>query len=386
MIIHILPTGNFGNRALQYLAAAGLQARAPGAKLQNIFLPEAGIDEPAPAPEKANSVTTGRGWLDSAGLADCLTRGVIDTIFIDDYPYHLANYPPRDLCRALIPALPGGETATGFGPEHLVCSIRGGEILRANHPDYLVLPPAYYEMLARRTGLKLVFFGQIGDDPYSHSLRRALPDATFIAGANLQHDFETLRRSVNIALSVSTFAWAAAWLGHPKKVFFPVCGFLNPVQHPEQLFLPLDNDAFEYTLFPYAKAEDAFANPARFFLQQEVLARAMRPTTPAELATIITRMRAFHPRPPYAAGFDPDFYLFHNDDVRAALADGTQPSALHHYLQSGFAEDRVPLALDPSYYATAYPDAALAIAEGHFASPLHHYQAVGYAKNYRPLP
>jgi hypothetical protein len=386
MIIHIVPTGNFGNRALQYFAAAGIQSHAPGAKIQNIELPEAGINQPAPAPDPQNSVATGRGWLDIAGFADCLARGVIETIRIEDYPYHLQNFPPRAAARNLIPPLPGGQNATGFGPNDLVCSIRGAEILRAIHPDYLVLPPAYYQMLARRTGKNLVFFGQIGDDPYSASLRRAFPAAAFIQSGGLEHDFETLRRSVHIAPSVSTFAWLAAWLSHANKIYLPVCGFFNPVQHAEQLFLPLDDESYEYTLFPYAKATDVWAHTARFFLQQEVLAQGMRPVMPDELLQIITRMRAFHPRLPYAAGFDPDFYLTQYADVRAAVADGSQPSALHHYVHAGFAEKRLPLALDSGFYASTYPDAALAIAEGHYADPLHHYQAVGFAKGYRPLP
>jgi hypothetical protein len=383
--IHILHTGNFGNRALQYLTAAGIQSHAPGATIHNIILPECGIWQPAYINDRANTVATHRGWLDIAGYADCLTRGVVGTIIVDDYPFHLQNYPARRDARALIPPLPGGQNATGFGPEDLVCSIRGDEILRAAHPDYLPLPPAYYRMLARRTGKNLVFFGQIGDDAYSYALRRAFPAARFIASGGADYDFEMLRRSVHIAPSVSTFAWLAAWLSHAEKIYLPVCGFLNPVQHAEMLFLPLDDETYEYTLFPYAKAVDLFAEPARFFLQQDVLARAMRPITAEELRQVLLRMRGFHLRRPYVAGFDADFYLACNPDVRAALGTGL-PSALQHYVYAGFPEGRLPMRFDSGYYATAYPDAALAIAEGHFADSLHHYQAVGYGRGYQPVP
>jgi len=384
MNIHIITRGNFGNRALQYLAALGIQSHAPQVQIQNVILPEIGLDAPAPLPT-TNFADTGRGWIDSAGYADCLTRNAIEAIVLDDYPFHIQNYPSRAQCRRLIPTLRNAHNAHGFGPKDLVCSIRGNEILRAIHPDYLVLPPAYYQGLAQKTGLNLIFFGQVEDNPYIESLRRACPNAAFIAGSNPEHDFETLRRSVNIVPSISTFSWLAAWLSEARKIFLPVCGFLNPVQHAEQLFLPLDDPAFEYTIFPYAKAEDVWARSARFFLQQDVLARAMRPITAEELRQVLLRMRGFHPRRPYVAGFDAEFYLACNPDVHAALGTGL-PSALQHYVYAGFPEGRLPMRFDSGYYATAYPDAALAIAEGHFADSLHHYQAVGYGRGYQPVP
>jgi len=385
MNIFIITNGNFGNRAMQYLAAAGIKSFAPTSTIQNILLPECGINEPSLAPPQQNTVTTGRGWIDIAGYADCLTRGVVETVLIDDYPFHLENFPARETARRLIPPLPGGQDATGFGPTDLVCSIRAAEILRAAHPDYLPLPPAYYQSLATRTGLSLVFFGQIGDDPYADSLRRTFPTAAFIPGRDPAYDFETLRRSANIAPSVSTFAWLAAWLSHAQKIYLPVCGFLSPVQHPDMLFLPLDDPSFEYTLFPYVRAADLFAHPARFFLTQDILAQNMREITAEELRAIAARVRQHHPRRPLLSGFDPSFYLQACPDVREALAAGC-PSALHHYVTAGFAEGRDPLPLDREFYPIAYPDAAQAIAEGHFASPLHHYQAIGYAKGHTPLP
>jgi hypothetical protein len=390
--IWIKPFGNAGNRALQYLAAAGIRQHAPDARIENIHLPEWGLHAPAAEPPLRRSAATGhmRFQLDVAGFADCLRRGVIDTVMLDGYAFHLDNYPPRDVARALLPPMPGGAEATGFGADELVCSLRGAEILDGAHPDYFVLPPAYYRQLVARSGLTPVFFGQIGDNHYSASLRAAFPNARFIEGRSVAYDFETLRRSVNIAPSISTFAWLAAWLSEAARIFMPVGGIFSPVQLPSMLFLPLDDPAFHYTLLPYAKAAK-LATTAKFFLAQERLGALARAIEAGELRAIIARATSLARRLPLLTGFSEDFYLATYPDIAHAVAATAQaPDGLHsgleHYQATGFFEGRQPLALDQGFYAATYPDAAMAIAEGRYADPLHHYQALGIRLGYRPTP
>jgi hypothetical protein len=391
--IWIRPLGNCGNRALQYLVAAGIQAHAPEAVIENLHLPEWGLVAHHPRPPAPRSVTTGqfRFWLDVAGFGDCLRRGVVDSVLMDGYSYHLANYPPRAIARTLLGPTPGGTEATGFGPHELVCSVRAAEVLGNVHPDYIVLPPLYYKKLAQRTGLELVFFGQLGDDSYSQSLRAAFPAARFIPGRNPEYDFDTLRRSVNIAPSVSTFSWLAAWLSEAARIYLPVCGLFSPVQLPHMMYLPLDDPHFEYTLLPYAHAISLHVEPAKFMFAQEVLGQMARPVSPAELREICQRATALYPRMPLLSGFDNAHYLRRYPDIADIIAAGISRedglhSALEHYHFYGFFQNREPLALDIDFYTSTYPDAAMAIAEGHFLNPLHHYQAVGYAKGYRPVP
>jgi hypothetical protein len=391
--IWIEPLGNTANRALQYLAAEGIRRHVPEAVIENVHLPEWGLVAPAPAPPPPRSTTTGpmRYWLDVAGFGDCLRRGVVETVMLNSYAFHLNNYPPRKDARRLLGPMPGGAAATGFGPDELVCSVRGAEILGAIHPNYLLLPPAYYQQLVMRSGLRPVFFGQLGDDPYSNSLRAAFPEAPFIQGRSPEYDFETLRRSVNIAPSVSTFAWLAAWLSAARRVYLPVAGIFSPVQQPHMLLLPLDEPAFEYTLLPFAKAVSVFGAPAKFMLFQDALAAQARQVGTEELRSIIARASALQSRLPLLTGFDEAFYLACYQDVTQMVANGSHRkegphSGLEHYWTIGFFEGRQPFPIDDVFYAARYPDAAMAIAEGRYASPTHHYQAVGVHLGYRPLP
>ncbi len=387
-LIWIQPLGNTGNRALQYLVAHGICRHVPAATIENIHLPEWGrVDRRAPPP-MTGAATLGktRYWIDVPGLGNCLRRGVIKTLIIDAYCFNLEHYPPRQEARKLLPAARDGATAEGFGPGDLVCSVRGAEILKSSHPDYVVLPPEYYRMLAERSGLNLVFYGQLGDDPYSQSLREKVPEARFVPGRNPGYDFEVLRRSVNIAPSVSTFAWLAAWLSEAEKVYLPVAGMFSPVQHPLQMYLPLDDPGFEYTLFPFAKMANVWQRPEDFQTMQDVLAHHARPVGAEELRGICARAAAFAPRQPLVGGFDPDHYLANYPDVTDEIERGNCHSALDHYLRTGFRKGWSPVEFNSRYYATTYPDAAMAIAEGHYSDPLHHYTAVGWTKGYRPTP
>jgi hypothetical protein len=252
------------------------------------------------------------------------------------------------------------------------------------HPDYIVLPPNYYRMLAERSGLDLVFFGQIGDDPYSDSLRQAFPDARFVVGRNPGYDFEVLRRSCNIAPSVSTFAWLAAWLSEAERIYLPVGGFYNPIQHPRYNFLPVDDPIFEYILLPYSKAVNLRTDPKGFAAQQHLLATHARLASALEVRQICERASLIWPNQPLLRGFDSEYYVTRYADIAAGLANGSLNSALEQYIHDGFRQGREPLKFDGNFYVTSYPDAAMEIAEGRYAGPLDHYLAIGRSKGYAP--
>jgi hypothetical protein len=386
MDIHVCPLGNMGNRALQYLAAEQIRRYAPKAQISHLHLPEWGIQLAAERSSGARTLKLGqnRMWIDVAGLGDCLNRGVIDTVVMDSYAQHLENFPPRDVARRLLPMVLGGAEAEGFGPHELVCSLRGGEVLRRAHPDYMVLPAEFYQMLADQTGLQLVFFGQVGTDRYTEGLQRALPEARFVAGQDALHDFEVLRRSANIVPSISTFSWLAAWLSEAARIILPVAGFLNPAQVPLKNFLPLGDATFQYVLFPVSHAVDLWQEPQRFDLVQENLARHMTHVSVAQLRGIQQRVSRNAPIP-LLAGFDPEYYLAVYPDVNA-IVQRNVTSAAEHYLESGFNESRLPFALDEAFYFANYPDAALSVMQGQHVSAFHHYTAVGYASGYRCQP
>lgn len=359
----------------------------PGAIIENIDLPEWGMRAQAAMPEAHEVARMGRDryWIDVPGLADCLRRRVVDTVAIDGFCFNIAHYPPRAEARALLGATAGGDTARGFGCNELVCSVRGGEILAAAHEDYILLPPAYYALLADISGLDLVFFGQIGDDPYAHSLRQAFPNARFVRGRNAAHDFDTLRRSQNIAPSVSTFAWLAAWLSEADRIYLPVAGLFNPAQHPGQTYLPLDDPHYTFCLLPYSKSVNVRAEPEKFRQQQALLSHGLRRIDTDAARAICARASLRAPRQPHVGGFDPAYYIARYPDAARAAYGGRQ-CALEHYIHIGFGEGRRPCDFDRNAYCAAYPDAAMAIAEGHFADPLHHYTEIGWQLGYRPRP
>ncbi len=384
--VWIKPLGNIGNRALQYLTAASIAARVPGAAVRNIHLEIWGRVEPAPRPGAAQCASTGvESHLDVEGLADCLRRGEVDAVCIDWYPFHLDHYPSRETCRALFPPAIGKADVQGFGRHELVCSIRGAEILRAHHPDYFPLPPGYYAKLQQETGLDLVFYGQIEDDPYSQVLRAAFPKARFVPGIDQNHDFEVLRRSVNVALSISTFAWLAAWLGEAERIYLPVGGMFNPVQHPGQLYLPLNEPAFRYVLLPPVKAVNPFEDIARFWLMQETIAVQARPIGVEELREMLVRAGKLGNGKIPVRGFDGASYLANDPEAMAQVRMG-HTTALGHYLSHGYLKGARHRPFDPLFYASTYPDAAEAVALGHYPSLWRHFLEAGEALGHAPVP
>ena len=378
--------GNIGNRALQYLTAKSIAARVPGAEVRNIHLDMWGKVEPAPRPPAWASAGTGtRFHVDVEGLADCLRRGVVDAICVEGYAFHLDHFPSREACRALFPPTLGQAEARGFGQHELVCSVRAAEILRAFHGDYFPLPPGYYAKLQEQTGLDLVFFGQLGDDPYSNGLRAAFPKARFVPGVDQNHDFEVLRRSANVALSISTFAWLAAWLGEAERIYMPVGGMFNPIQHPDMILTPLDEPAYRFMLLPPVKAVNPFEDITRFLLMQETIARQTRLASLEELREMLSRSRKLGRGMVPVKGFNNAAYLAANPDV-AHEVRALRQTALNHCLTVDERMQRLFRIFDPLFYAFTYQDAAEAVSLGHYPDLWTHFRLAGEALGYVPAP
>jgi len=384
--IHLFPRGNTANRALQYLTAESMRTEFPEAVIENLQLPEWGRLQVQPPPPLARAARTGQTQfrIDIPGLADCLRRRVVDTVIIDGFTFNIDQYPPRAEAKRLLGETPEGAEAHGFGARELVCNVRGGEILQGVHPNYLPLPPGYYRMLAEQSGLDLVFFGQLGEDAYSHSLREAFPKARFVAGRSPGYDFDTLRRSVHIAPAISTFSWLAAWLSEAETIYLPLGGMFNPIQAVDLMFLPLDAPEYRYVLLPYQKMFDISRDPERFARQQARLAQQARHIETADAREIARRAEPLGLGRAMVGGFDPDYYITRYADAARAVRAGR--SALDHYLHHPGRERRVPLNFDPAFYIDCYPDAAMEIASGLYASPLRHFMAVGWRRGYAPAP
>jgi hypothetical protein len=378
--IWIRPLGNAGNRGLQYLAAQGIKALALDVTIENNNLQEWGLSERHPEPKlDSRTAQTGREhfWIDVKGLAGAFNSELIDTVILDSFAFNISCFPPREKCRALFPVTPNGKEADGFGHTKLVCSVRAGDVLWGAHPDYIVLPPEYYKILQDKTGLDLVFYGQLGDDQYSKTLRSAFPDAQFVPGTSPQYDFDMLRNSIHLAPSISTFAWLAAWLSKANTIYLPVGGMFNPIQHPNQLYLPTTDTTFKYVLLPYCKSVSLYQNPERFDLQQKFLARYARFAGADEVSDICQRASAFAPKRAVLGRFDVKSYLVQNPDIVDSVCLGDL-CAVEHYLRVGYKRTGRPFSFDPDAYLDSHPDVAMEIARGFYSSPLEHFKAVGW--------
>jgi hypothetical protein len=54
-------------------------------------------------------------------------------------------------------------------------------------------------------------------------------DAELRSGSELE-DFNALRASANLVLSVSSYAWWAGWLSNASQIFFPIAGIFDQVR------------------------------------------------------------------------------------------------------------------------------------------------------------
>jgi hypothetical protein len=387
-VIWIHPHGNIGNRALQYLTAEGIRQHVPYAQIENARLEMWGIDTPAPRPDAASCASTGADAysIDVRGLGDCLKRRQVEAIAIDSYTFNIDHYPSREVCRTLLPTIAHTDQITGFGESQLVCSIRGAEVLTGIHGLYFPLPPRYYQLLQEKTGLELVFYGQIGSDKYSENLRKNFPDSQFVESKGQEIDFETIRRSKNIALSISTFAWLAAWLSEAERIYVPVGGMFNPMLEQGQTYLPVDDPAFKFVLLPRVFGVSLFEHEAEFWNVQDRISKFVRFATRSEIKELLNRASVLPKSQPALVGsFDATFY--HNNHPHVAFEVlGLNTSALGYYLQRGHLNREQAIAFDEGFYRKAYPDAEMDVALGRFQDLFQHFLSKGQLVGCQPNP
>jgi hypothetical protein len=154
-----------------------------------------------------------------------------------------------------------GESAERAGAGDLVIAIRLGDILSGWHAHYMPLPLSWYDELISQTGLNPIFVGEIGTDIYSEALKRRFPQARFVTHADPVIDFEFMRNSVHLAISVGSFSWLASWLSRTvRTVYFPIVGILNPLARPDVDLLPVDDTRYR---FFYSGMQAWCASPAQ---------------------------------------------------------------------------------------------------------------------------
>ena len=84
--------------------------------------------------------------------------------------------------------------------------------------------------------------------------------------------------------------------------------------------------------------------------------------------------------------FDERFYLEFYPDIAAAVRSKKLKSALDHYLDTGYFENRLPrkLLVDESYYLQQNPDVADAIRKGKLKTAQDHFNNAGFNEGRAP--
>jgi hypothetical protein len=383
-VVDVFFKSGFANRMIQYMVARRIAEEVEGCRISNVAFPEWGINHPviAGGPETGDKIPIAENSLNIEEIERSLSSGKRDRFTFRSYAQWFPNFPHLNTCQRVFPA--NQEVYPGYGPEYLVCNVRGEEVLDAIHPSYTLLPIEFYAELANTTGLKPVFMGQIADNAYCNALRRRFPDAVFEPTRGALADFQTLRNSKNIVVAVSTFSWLAAWLSHADLIVLPVNGLFHPVQCPEVDLLPVSDARYRFYLFPinyslplsrFEEAHRALRDHWRYMPAEEI----------AVLRAKVTRKskRCFEK---YLAMFDEKYYLQTYPDIVRAVQSGSLPNGRHHYARAGFKENRLGFPFDARWYCVQYPLAALEVGQGDYLDLRQHYVEVGAMRGYKPYP
>jgi hypothetical protein len=352
-VFHLDTKGRLANLMIQYMVALKFVDLLPGCAISNIQIPAWKISH-APIPS-AGAVAVER-------MENFLPRERYQQVFVSPF-----------------------DAAMGYGSDYLVCPVRAEDILNTPNKEYVLTPVEFYSDIVAMTGLKPVFIGQTRANAYMDRIRAAFPQAIFREPQrNPLVDFETIRQSRNVVVSVSTYAWLAAWLsGSVENIYLAVSGLFNPMQKPQVDLLAFGDARFKFFLFPINYAVPLGRHAG---LHQRI-APFWRLMPHSALRQQLAGAPRFERKLDDALMvFDEAFYLEAYPDVAAAAKRFGPGFARAHYASNGFAERRLPMRLDRVWYASEYPLAAFEVAQGDYAEFAHHYMVVGRARGYVPNP
>ncbi len=223
-----------------------------GLSVSGYHMPEWGLVSPPPGDVSVRLPEITGHLFDLKQVADWLNRGPRGAVRFSGIGLQMAHFPPHEDCRGLFNS--DSAAPDGVGADEILINIRAEDVFgRGTHPDYGLIPMNFYRHVVEDTGLRPVFQGQIEAGPYADGLQRHFPDARFLPSRGGVADFQTIRKSANIVLSISSFAWMAAWLSGARRIVLPVFGLYNPRQRPDIDLLPVGDLRYEFYAFPLRK-------------------------------------------------------------------------------------------------------------------------------------
>ncbi|TGE00304.1 hypothetical protein [Methylobacterium nonmethylotrophicum] len=244
-----IPT-HYANLMIQYMVARRIKLIIPNLRLSNFIMPYWNICHEPILENDASKICaiSDENHFNFQRISYLAESKIYDYFKWRGYGQRLDNFPSKDECRMMFSR--SDIQVVKYGPECLVCPVRGAEILDAIHPGYTVIPIDFYSDIVEQTGLYPIFMGQIADNPYVRALRARFPRAEFIPHMGAIEDFQTIRSAANIVVPVSTFGWLAAWLSYAQRIILPVFGMFNPKLFSLHDLLPLGDPAYVFYEFP----------------------------------------------------------------------------------------------------------------------------------------
>lgn len=234
----VKPRGRMGNLMFQLMLATRINDRLGGAAtIHGVELPEWNIRS-LPVGEPPRRALRLSGHLfDLDEVAHTLRSGICDAVLIEGWGQRLEYFPDPAPMRALFRS---GESPHALRDDEILIHVRSADIEGGAFAGYYPLPFAFYETVIRSEGRSPVFMGQLQPSPYTDALRQRFPQATFLPPSSPMKDFATLRSAERVVLSVSSFAWLAAWLSETAQaIHYPVAGLFDP-RRGRQNLLPLE--------------------------------------------------------------------------------------------------------------------------------------------------
>lgn len=251
--IHIRPGGFLGNHMFQYMLAKTIESDiSRKTHISGYDMDVWGLRSTACEVPQGKVFTINSNLFDYKKLIASINDNKIDHLVIRALGMRLEYYKEPSFYRPLFVAPEQAlSNIPNIGDDELLFHIRGGDILQGAHSDYHPIPFNYYHYLIETTGLKPVFMGQIGDEPYSKDLKKEFAQYRFLEPQNVITDFETLRRAKNVGISGSSFSWMATWLSKDaENIYFPITAFLNQKLRPDIDLIPVNDVRYHFYQFP----------------------------------------------------------------------------------------------------------------------------------------
>ncbi|MCM5555066.1 hypothetical protein [Pleomorphomonas sp. NRK KF1] len=245
-------SGRLGNQMMQLMVAKRLTEDLPNFEVFGYHMPEWRLSKPVIVGQPYVPLLVRGGAVSPDHVYRLCRSGLATSVMMRSITVDYRRFLSREDANALFRPLPE-EDAPGFDDAHIVINIRGEDILFGKSADYGPIPLTYYRSIIEETGKTPVFMGQLFDDYYSNMIRAEFPDAIYVPHTTPIRDFQIIRNSQNIVVSLSTFSWLAAWMSDAKRIYMPLIGGWNPEQRPDGNLTPADDPRFVYDLFPIRK-------------------------------------------------------------------------------------------------------------------------------------